>query len=72
MKIKEKELEKLIEYDAKMIELAEGIRDKAGAISGAVADPQRLGGGEVFALDDMLRNFEEVLEGRSAILRGGE
>ncbi len=68
VKIKEKELEKLIEYDAKMIELAEGIRDKAGAISGAVADPQRLGG-EVFALDDMLRNFEEVLEGRSAILR---
>ncbi|MBP1910915.1 hypothetical protein [Thermococcus stetteri] len=69
VKIKEKELEKLIEYDAKMIELAEGIREKAGAISGAVADPSRLGG-EVFALDDMLRNFEEVLEGRSAILRG--
>ncbi len=69
VKVREPELQKLIEYDARMIELAEKVKEKAGAISGAVADPSRLSG-EVFALDDMLRDFEGVLEERSAILRG--
>lgn len=38
VKIKEKEFEKFIEYDVKMIELVEGIRDKVGVIFGVVVD----------------------------------
>ncbi|ASJ03283.1 hypothetical protein A3L09_08460 [Thermococcus profundus] len=69
VKVKEKEIEKLIEHDTKMIELAEGIKELAGSISSAVADPARLGAA-VLELDDRLVQFEGTFDERAAILRG--
>ncbi|ACJ16111.1 hypothetical protein, conserved [Thermococcus onnurineus NA1] len=69
VKVKEPELEKLIQYDARMVELAEEIAKMAGVIRGAVSDPARLGV-EVLNLDDKIREFEDTVEGRSMILRG--
>ncbi|NJE42167.1 hypothetical protein [Thermococcus sp. GR6] len=69
VKVKEPELEKLIQYDARMVELAEEIAKMAGVIRDAVSDPARLGV-EVLNLDDKIREFEDTVEGRSMILRG--
>ncbi|WP_297421866.1 hypothetical protein [Thermococcus sp.] len=69
IKFREDEIKKLIEYDAKMIELAEGIRDGVGAINGGIANPQALGMA-VLDLDDKLNSFEEVLDKRMSFAAG--
>ncbi|NJE55285.1 hypothetical protein [Thermococcus sp. 21S9] len=69
VKFKEKELERLIEYDAKMIELAEEILNEAKALNAQVANPQALGMA-VLNLDDKLVNFEEVLSQRMSFAVG--
>lgn len=69
IKVKEKELERLIEYDGRMISLAEEIKNLAGSLNGAVTDPARLGSA-VLELDDKLLQLEDTIEGRTAILRG--
>jgi len=69
VKFKEKELERLIEYDAKMIELAEEILNEAKALNAQVANPQALGMA-VLNLDDRLVNFEEVLNQRMSFAAG--
>ena len=69
VKFKEKELERLIEYDAKMIELAEEILNEAKALNAQVANPQALGMA-VLNLDDKLVNFEEVLGQRMSFAAG--
>ena len=69
VKFKEKELNRLLEYDAKMIELAEGIRDGVGAINGQIANPQALGMA-VLDLEDKLNSFEEVLSKRMSFAAG--
>jgi len=69
IKFKEKELEKLLEYDAKMIELAEEILNKARTLNGQITNPQALGVA-VLNLDDKLVNFEEVLSQRMSFAAG--
>ena len=69
VKFKEDEIKKLIEYDAKMIELAEGILSGVGAINGEIANPQALGMA-VLDLDDKLNSFEEVLDRRMSFAVG--
>jgi len=69
VKFKEKELERLIEYDAKMIELAEEILNEAKNLNAQVANPQALGMA-VLNLDDKLVNFEEVLGQRMSFATG--
>ncbi len=69
IKVKEKELERLIEYDAKLIETAEGIRDTVGKLNGVVGDQNSLGMA-VLELDDKLHEFEELLNGRYRIIMG--
>ncbi len=69
VKFKEKELERLIEYDAKMIELAEEILNEAKALNAQVANPQALGI-TVLNLDEELVNFEEVLNQRMSFAVG--
>lgn len=69
VKFKEKELERLIEYDAKMIELAEEILNEAKNINAQVANPQALGMA-ILNLDDKLVNFEEVLSQRMSFAVG--
>ncbi len=69
VKFKEDEIKKLIEYDAKMIELAEGILSGVGAINGGIANPQALGM-TVLDLDDKLNSFEEVLDRRMSFAVG--
>ena len=69
VKFKEDEIKKLIEYDAKMIELAEGILSGVGAINGGIANPQALGMA-VLDLDDRLNSFEEVLDKRMSFAAG--
>jgi hypothetical protein len=69
VKFKEKELERLIEYDAKMIELAEEILNEAKALNAQVANPQALGI-TVLNLDEELVNFEEVLNQRMSFAAG--
>jgi hypothetical protein len=69
VKFKEKELERLIEYDAKMIELAEEILNEAKNLNAQVANPQALGMA-VLNLDDKLVNFEEVLGQRMSFAAG--
>ncbi|WP_297516743.1 hypothetical protein [Thermococcus sp.] len=69
VKFKEKELERLIEYDAKMIELAEEILNEAKTLNAQVANPQALGMA-VLNLDEKLMNFEEVLSQRMSFAVG--
>ncbi|EEB74566.1 hypothetical protein [Thermococcus sp. AM4] len=69
IKFKEKELKRLIEYDAKMIELAEEILNEAKALNSQIANPQALGMA-VLSLDDKLVNFEEVLGQRMSFAVG--
>ena len=69
VKFKEDEIKKLIEYDAKMIELAEGILSGVGAINGEIANPQALGMA-VLDLDDKLNSFEDVLDKRMSFAAG--
>ena len=69
VKFKEEELNRLIEYDAKMIELAEDILNGIGAINGGIANPQALGMA-VLELDDKLNSFEEVLSKRMSFAAG--
>ncbi|AJC71874.1 MAG: hypothetical protein J7K48_09420 [Thermococcus sp.] len=69
IKFKEKELEKLLEYDAKMIELAEEILNEARTLNGQITNPQALGVA-VLNLDDKLVNFEEVLSQRMSFAAG--
>ncbi len=69
VKFKEEELNRLIEYDARMIELAEDILNGIGAINGQVANPQALGMA-VLGLDDKLNSFEEVLSKRMSFAAG--
>jgi len=69
VKFKEKELERLIKYDAKMIELAEGILNEAKALNAQIANPQALGMA-VLGLDEKLVNLEEVLSQRMSFAAG--
>ncbi|WP_457742514.1 hypothetical protein [Thermococcus sp.] len=69
IKFKEEELNRLLEYDAKMIELAEEILNDAKALNAQVANPQALSMA-VLNLDDKLVNFEEVLSGRMSFAAG--
>ncbi len=69
VKFKEKEINRLIEYDGRMIELAEGILSGVGAINGGIANPQALGMA-VLDLDDRLNSFEEVLDKRMSFAAG--
>ncbi len=69
VKFKEKELNRLIEYDAKMIEMAEEILNAVKAINGQIANPQALGMA-VLDLDDKLNSFEEVLKERMSFAAG--
>ncbi|WP_048149138.1 hypothetical protein [Palaeococcus ferrophilus] len=69
IKFREEEIKKLIEYDAKMLELAEGILNGVGAINGQIANPQALGMA-VLDLDDKLNSFEEVLNKRMSFAAG--
>ncbi|WP_457751198.1 hypothetical protein [Thermococcus sp.] len=69
VKFKEDEIKKLIEYDAKMIEMAEEILNGVKAINGQIANPQALGMA-VLNLDDKLNSFEEVLSRRMSFAVG--
>ncbi len=69
VKFKEEEIKRLIEYDGRMIELAEGILDNVKAINGQIANPQALGMA-VLDLDDKLNSFEEVLSKRMSFAAG--
>ncbi|ASJ09140.1 hypothetical protein A3L11_07820 [Thermococcus siculi] len=69
IKVREDELNALIEYDAKLIELAQAIADAVGKLNGAIADPRNLGMA-VFDLDDKLRELEETLDKRNTVLVG--
>ncbi len=69
VKFKEDEIKRLIEYDGKMIELAEAIFDNIKAINGQIASPQALGMA-VLDLDDKLNSFEEVLSKRMSFAAG--
>ncbi|AEK72279.1 hypothetical protein GQS_01885 [Thermococcus sp. 4557] len=69
VKFKEEELNRLLEYDARMIELAEEILNEVKALNGQIADPQALGMA-VLNLDDKLINFEEVLGKRMSFAAG--
>lgn len=69
VKFREKELNRLIEYDARMIELAEDILNGAKALNGQIADPQALGIA-ILNLDDKIVNFEEVLSQRMSFAVG--
>jgi len=69
VKFKEKELNRLIEYDAKMIEMAEEVLNAVKAINGQIANPQALGMA-VLDLDDKLNSFEEVLKERMSFAAG--
>lgn len=69
VKFKEKELKRLIEYDAKMIELAGEILNEAKALNAQIANPQALGM-TLLNLDDRLNNFEEVLSNRMGFAVG--
>ncbi|WP_010478486.1 hypothetical protein [Thermococcus zilligii] len=67
--VREKELEKLIEYDARMIELAEEILGRAKSLGGEVVNPQALGL-SVLELEERLRALEETLDKRMSIVAG--
>ncbi len=69
VKFKEDEIKRLIEYDGKMIELAEAILDNIKAINRQIANPQALGMA-VLDLDDKLNSFEEVLSKRMSFAAG--
>jgi len=69
IKFKEEEIKRLIQYDAKMIEMAEEILNEAKAINGQIANPQALGMA-VLNLEDKLMNFEEVLSQRMSFAAG--
>ncbi|WP_297535589.1 hypothetical protein [Thermococcus sp.] len=69
IKFREEELKRLLEYDAKMIELAEGILSEAKNLNAQIANPQALGMA-VLNLDDKLVNFEEVLGQRMSFAAG--
>ena len=69
VKFKEEELNRLIEYDAKMIEMAEEVLNAVKAINGQIANPQALGMA-VLDLDDKLNSFEEVLKERMSFAAG--
>ncbi|WP_297494814.1 hypothetical protein [Thermococcus sp.] len=69
IKFREEEIKRLIEYDAKMIELAEGILNEAKNLNAQVANPQSIGIA-VLNLDDKLVNFEEVLGQRMSFAVG--
>ncbi|WP_297549688.1 hypothetical protein [Thermococcus sp.] len=69
IKFREEEIKRLIEYDAKMIELAEEILNEAKNLNAQVANPQSLGMA-VLNLDDKLVNFEEVLSQRMSFAVG--
>ena len=69
VKFKEEEINRLIEYDAKMIEMAEEILNGVKAINGQIANPQALGMA-VLDLDDKLNSLEEVLSKRMSFAAG--
>ncbi len=69
IKFKENELKKLLEYDARMIEDAQGVLEKAKAINSAVASPQQLGMA-VLDLEDMLNELEGVVSSRMSFAVG--
>lgn len=69
IKFREEEIKRLIEYDAKMIELAEEVLNEAKNLNAQVANPQSLGMA-VLNLDDKLVNFEEVLSQRMSFAVG--
>ncbi len=69
IKFREEEIKRLIEYDAKMIELAEGILNEAKNLNAQIANPQSIGIA-VLNLDDKLVNFEEVLSQRMSFAVG--
>ena len=69
IKFKENELKKLLEYDARMIEDAQGELEKAKAINSAVASPQQLGMA-VLDLEDMLNELEGVVSSRMSFAVG--
>ena len=69
IKIREREIEMLIDYDAKMIDLAEEILNRAKSLGGEVVNPQTLGL-YVLELDDRLRTLEETLDRRMSIVVG--
>jgi len=69
IKFKEKELTRLLEYDAKMIEMAEDILNEARNLNAQIANPQALGAA-ILNLDDKLVNFEEVLNQRMSFAVG--
>ncbi|WP_456421687.1 hypothetical protein [Thermococcus sp.] len=69
VKFREDELKRLIEYDARMIELAEDILNGAKALKGQIADPQALSTA-VLNLDDKLVTFEDVLSRRMSFAVG--
>ncbi|MDV3103593.1 hypothetical protein [Thermococcus waiotapuensis] len=67
--VREEELENLIEYDARMIELAEEILGRAKSLGGEVVNPQALGL-SVLELEERLRALEETLDKRMSIVAG--
>ncbi len=69
IKFKENELKKLLEYDARMIEDAQEVLEKAKAINSAVASPQQLGMA-VLDLEDMLNELEGVVSSRMSFAVG--
>ncbi|WP_461863802.1 hypothetical protein [Thermococcus sp.] len=69
IKFKENELKKLLEYDARMIEDAQGVLEKSKAINSAVASPQQLGMA-VLDLEDMLNELEGVVSSRMSFAVG--
>ena len=69
IKFKENELKKLLEYDARMIEDAQGVLEKAKAINSAVVSPQQLGMA-VLDLEDMLNELEGVVSSRMSFAVG--
>ncbi|WP_297507480.1 hypothetical protein [Thermococcus sp.] len=69
IKIREREIEMLIDYDAKMIDLAEEILSKAKSLGSEVVNPQALGL-SVLELDDKLRALEETLDRRMSVVVG--
>ncbi|CAD5244167.1 hypothetical protein [Thermococcus camini] len=67
--VREKEIEKLIEYDAKLIETAQAIEEAVKRLNGSMADPNSLGMA-VFELDDKVRELEELLDRRNHVIMG--
>ena len=69
IKVREEELERLLEYDAKLIELAEEILGDVKNVSSQITDPQVLGTA-VLNLDEKLADLEEALNRRMSFAVG--